>query len=133
MTTARLRTASPVLGLCGILLASYLLYVRETGATLACVSGGCERVQSSQHAEVLGVPVVLLGLFAYIGILVTGVIRRPLASLAQSVLALAALGYAAYLLYVQLLVVGTVCDWCLANDLLVATLAIVSAARWATD
>jgi hypothetical protein len=32
----------------GIGLAAYLLYARETGATLFCTGGGCETVQSSR-------------------------------------------------------------------------------------
>ncbi|HEY8792368.1 MAG TPA: vitamin K epoxide reductase family protein [Gaiellaceae bacterium] len=133
MTDARLRTASATLALFGIALATYLLYVRETGSTLTCISGGCEAVQSSPYAVVLGVPVALLGLVGYLGILAAGIARGQLASLGQAVLALAAFGYGTYLLYIQIHVLDALCVWCLANDSLVTALAFVSIARLASQ
>ena len=57
-----------------------------------------------------------LGLAAYLVLLVTACLRDELARLAQAVVALAAFAFSAYLVYVQLHVIGAVCDWCVASD-----------------
>ena len=46
--------------------AGYLLYVRVTDSALACSTGGCETVQRSAYAELLGFPVAGLGLAAFL-------------------------------------------------------------------
>ena len=43
--------------------------------------------------------------------------------LAMATLAAATVGIAAYLVVVQLVVLGAVCEWCVANDAIVAMLA----------
>lgn len=51
-----------MLSLVGAGIASYLVYVRYSHVTIACTTGGCEKVQSSRYAEVAGIPVAVLGL-----------------------------------------------------------------------
>jgi len=124
-----LRLAAAALALVGAGLAAYLLYARHTGATLACSSGGCETVQRSRYSELLGVPVAALGLFAYLTLLVAAVARGELARLAQAMVALTALGFTTYLLFVQLWLIGAVCDWCLASDAVTTALAGLALVR----
>ena len=69
MSERMLRLASAVLAAAGAAITGYLLYVRQTGGTLACATGGCETVQSSSYAEVLGVPVAGIGLLGFLGLL----------------------------------------------------------------
>jgi uncharacterized membrane protein len=57
-----------------------------------------------------------LGLVAYLLLLATACSRAELARLAQAVVALAAFAFSGYLVYLQLHVIGAVCDWCLASD-----------------
>ena len=89
MSEARLRVAIGSLALVGVALASYLLYVRWAGATLACTTGGCETVQASSYSKLLGVPVALLGLVAYVTIFATSLFRHDLARAAGFSIALA--------------------------------------------
>jgi len=124
-----LRLAAAALALVGAGLAAYLLSARYTGATLACSSGGCETVQRSRYSELLGVPVAALGLFAYLTLLVAAVARGELARLAQAMVALTALGFTTYLLFVQLWLIGAVCDWCLAGDAVTTALAGLALVR----
>jgi len=59
-----LRGAVAALSLAGIAVTGYLLWARWTSTELLCSTGGCETVQSSSYAELLGVPVaaaLLLG------------------------------------------------------------------------
>ena len=123
------RIASAVLALAGAGLSGYLLWVRETSATLVCATGGCETVQGSPYSEVLGMPVSLLGLVAYIALAVTALGRSENVQFAHTALALAAAVFSTYLLYVQVELIGAVCDWCLVSDVIVTGLAVLALLR----
>ena len=75
MSERGIRLAVAVVAAVGVGIAAYLTYVRYAGGTLACTTGGCEKVQTSSYAEVAGVPVALVGLIGYLLILGVGV--RP--------------------------------------------------------
>jgi uncharacterized membrane protein len=124
-----LRLAVGVLALAGAAVAGYLVWVRETGATLVCATGGCGTVQSSQYAEVAGVPVALLGLAGYVVLLLTALAAGETARLGQAAVALGAVIFSAYLLYVQVAVIGEVCDWCLVSDAIVTLIATLALLR----
>jgi uncharacterized membrane protein len=129
VTERALRIASVLLALAGAGVAGYLLWVREAGSALICATGGCETVQSSAYAEVLGVPVALLGLAGYLVLLATALLRSDNARLLHTALALAAAVFSSYLLYVQVELIGAVCDWCLASDGIVSGLAVLALFR----
>jgi uncharacterized membrane protein len=129
MSEGRLRIAIGSLALVGVALASYLLYVRWAGATLACTTGGCETVQASSYSKLLGVPVALLGLVAYVTIFATSLSRTDLARTAAVSVALSGVAFAAYLIYVQLAVIDAVCEWCLTSDVVMAVLAALTLLR----
>jgi uncharacterized membrane protein len=124
-----LRVATAVLALLGAALAGYLVYVRASGGAVACATGGCETVQSSRYAEVFGVPVALVGLIGYLIVLGCAVAAGDLARLAQAMVTLSAFIFSAYLLFVQLHLVGAVCRWCLVSDVLTTALAVVALLR----
>jgi uncharacterized membrane protein len=86
-------------------------------------------VQASSYSKVLGVPVALLGLAAYVTIFVCALVRNELARVSAASVALAGVGFAAYLLYAQLAVIDAVCEWCLASDGLVTVLAVLTLLR----
>jgi uncharacterized membrane protein len=122
------RFASAVLAVTGAAIAAYLLYVRQTGGALVCATGGCETVQGSPYAELFGVPVAGLGLAGFLGLVMTAVAKGERARLAQAALALSAFLFSCYLLYVQLAVIGAICQWCLVTDALIS--AIAATALW---
>jgi uncharacterized membrane protein len=109
----------------GVAVTAYLLAVRSGSAELVCRTGGCEAVQSSSYAEVLGIPVAALGLASFVAIGVLMLLGSPLAWATATALALAAVAFSAYLLIVQVAVIGEICDWCLVNDALVTLLAVL--------
>jgi uncharacterized membrane protein len=76
-------------------------------------------VQQSDYAELLGVPVALLGLLAYAAVLALTVLDGPRARLVTAVIALSAVGFALYLIVLQAFVIDAWCVWCLVNDLLI--------------
>ena len=123
MTDRNLRLAVGLLALAGAALSAYLVWTRWSGAELLCSTGGCETVQSSSYAEVLGVPVAVLGLGAYLLIAATTLLRTVEAAVAGAALALTGVAFSAYLLVVQLVVIEAVCQWCVANDVVISLVA----------
>ncbi len=129
VTDSGLRISTAVLALLGAAVAGYLLWVREAGTTLVCATGGCETVQSSTYAEILGVPVALFGLAGYVFILAAALFRGETARLLQVTLSVGAAMFSIYLLYVQMALIGSVCDWCLVSDGIVTALAVLALLR----
>ena len=67
----KLRTASLVLAVLGLLDSIYLVWVKYTGAYALCGPiGDCESVNSSQYSEIFGIPIALLGAGAYVVMIV---------------------------------------------------------------
>jgi uncharacterized membrane protein len=129
MSEQRLRAGIAAVATAGIGLAAYLLYARETGGELVCTTGGCDTVQSSRYAEIFGVPVAALGLATYLWILVTSWSSSELARLGQVAVALAACAFSTYLVFVQLHLIGAVCELCLISDALIAVAAALALLR----
>ncbi|MBA2385304.1 MAG: vitamin K epoxide reductase, partial [Actinobacteria bacterium] len=66
MSDRALRSLTALVAFSGIAIAGYLTLAHYRGNAVACpIGGGCETVQSSEYAELAGVPVALLGLSAY--------------------------------------------------------------------
>ena len=129
MTERSVRIASAVLASLGAAISAYVLYVRETDGSLVCSTGGCETVQSSSYAELLGLPVAALGLAGFVVLLAAALARGDWARLVNATVALAAFLFAAYLLAVQLIVIDAICQWCVATDVLTTALAALALVR----
>ena len=129
MSERILRLGSAAVAVLGITITAYLLYVRQTGGALACSTGGCQTVQDSSYAVVLGIPVAALGLVGFLGLLATALARGDWARLSQATLALTAFFVSAYLLYIQLAVIGALCQWCLAADVITTTIVALALLR----
>jgi uncharacterized membrane protein len=111
------------LGLVGLLVSLYL-WLWKIGAlgALACGDGGCETVQLSPYAYLLGVPVALLGVIGYLAILVVALAGlQPRLAAARwptdVLLALSAGGvaFSAYLTYLEAAVIHAWCRWCIGS------------------
>ena len=129
MTDVRLRRAIAVLALVGAGIAGYLTVVRALGEAPGCSTGGCEKVQSSDYAEVAGIPVALLGLLAYLALFATALRAGPAVAAIGAGIALASLAFAFYLFIVQLVVIEALCLWCLASDVVIALIAPLAVRR----
>lgn len=125
MNERYLRIAVALLSLIGAGIAGYLTYTHFSGVPPACGLGvhGCETVQTSSYSKLLGIPVALLGLLAYLSIFSTTLIRHLLLKQAGATLALTALGFNAYLLYVQAEKIHAYCVWCISNEIVSLILA----------
>ena len=132
MTDRRLRTAIAVLALAGVAIATYLTYVYYAGVKPFCVSGGggCEKVQSSDYAELAGVPVALLGLLGYVGILgAVLLLERELGKLVSAFLALVGFGFSMYLTWAELFRIHAICQWCASSAVIMTLLLVLTLVR----
>jgi uncharacterized membrane protein len=130
----RLRLIAAALALAGIAVATYLTWVHYEGIKPFCVAGGggCERVQTSDYADLAGAPVALIGLIGYVTILASLLIPRDLGRFAGAFLGLVGFGFSIYLTYLELFVIHAICQWCVASALLMTllmTVLVVRAAR----
>lgn len=133
MSERRLRIAAAVLALAGIGVAGYLTWIHYADLEPICAggSGGCEKVQTSDYAELAGVPVALLGLIGYGAILGSLALSGDLGRFAGAVMALAGFGFSAWLTYVELFEIDAICQWCVASAVIMSALALVTSLRFA--
>lgn len=131
MSDRALRAGVALVALAGVGVAGYLTYVHYQPDALICTSGGgCETVQDSSYAELVGIPVALLGLVAYLAVLALVAWDSELARTLAAGIALTSAGFAVYLLALQAFVIDAWCVWCLVNDVvIVPLLALLTAWR----
>jgi uncharacterized membrane protein len=110
----------------GLAIATYLTIVHYRGGVPVCASEGCEIVQRSRYAELLGVPVALLGALVFVALIASALLQTPVVVATAAALALASLVFALYLVYVQAVVLDAVCTWCIASDTLSAVVAVAA-------
>jgi uncharacterized membrane protein len=131
MSERRLRIAVAALSLAGIAVAGYLTWVHYADLEPICAggSGGCEKVQSSDYAELAGVPVALLGLIGYGAILSSLALPGDAGRFTGALLALAGFGFSAWLTYVELFEIDAICQWCVASAVIMTALAALTSLR----
>jgi uncharacterized membrane protein len=122
------------LALAGFFVALYLwLWKLGVVGSLACGTGGCEYVQTSGYAVVLGMPVAFFGVAGYLALLGVSLAglqprwaqrREPTLVL----LALSGLGvaFSGYLTYLEAAVLHAWCRWCLVSAGIIAGVFVVS-------
>jgi uncharacterized membrane protein len=113
----------------GLVVAGYLAINKLMGGTAAfCTAGGgCDAVQASRYAVLLGVPTALWGAAAYAAI--AGLAGAGLTAgrwQASFIIAAGMVGFSAYLTWIAAFVIGALCAYCLASAALsVALLAVL--------
>lgn len=118
-----------VLTLVGIGIAGYLTYIHYRGFDPACTFGGCERVQNSEWAKLAGVPVPLIGLIGYVGILGSLLVRGELARLATAGMAYVGFAFSMYLTYREIFDIRAICQWCVGSAVVMTLIAIFATIR----
>jgi uncharacterized membrane protein len=128
------RMGAALMSLLGLFVSAYL-YLYKIGriGTLACGSGGCETVQTSQWSRFAGVEVALIGLVGYAMLFVVGLIALQPSSdgrrwPADLLAALAAGGvlFTAYLTYLELFVIRAICRWCVGSAAIIVSVLILA-------
>jgi uncharacterized membrane protein len=106
------------LSLAGAVVAGYLTWIHYDLSLLSCTVGDCHTVQTSPYATIGPIPIALLGLGMFLAIAALAVVRwrSPVVSWPATFLAfLLAFGgvlYFAYLTYLEVAVIGAICQWC---------------------
>lgn len=123
-----LNRSVPILALLGLGVAGYMYYIEATYTPAICGPvGDCNAVQTSPYARILGViPVGLLGVAGYLGILAAWLWRQlrhdrwgnlmPIAILGMTVFGTS---FSIYLTYLEIFVIRAVCIWCLSSALII--------------
>jgi uncharacterized membrane protein len=133
MTDQRLRLLATLCALLGMAVAAYLTYVHYAELEPLCVGGGggCERVQSSDYAELAGIPVAVLGLIGYALILVSLWMPGEPGLVSGALLALVGFGFSVYLTWAELFEIEAICQWCVVSAVLMTGLAVLTVWRLA--
>ena len=119
-----------VLAAVGLAIAGYLTWVHYSGDEPLCLaSGACERVQSSDYAKLVGIPVALLWVVGYVAILASLAIRGEAGRMITALLAFVGVGFSAYLTYAEVFEIEALCQWCVASAAIMTVIAGLSAAR----
>jgi uncharacterized membrane protein len=123
-----------VLSLVGLLISLYLwLWKLGLMGPMVCVTGGCETVQMSEYAVVLGVPVALCGVLGFAALLGTSLVglqprwvdrREP--DLLLLVLSCGGMVFATYLTYLEAAKIHAWCQWCVACAVLIGIIFVSS-------
>ncbi|HVT40890.1 MAG TPA: vitamin K epoxide reductase family protein [Gemmatimonadaceae bacterium] len=135
------RNIIAVLSLAGVFLATYLsLYKLGIIGSLACGTGQCEVVQTSQWATLVGAPVALWGVGFYLAMFaasVAGSFGHLTESRAISVALVVMSGwgvlFSGWLTYVEVVKIEAICRWCVASAILVLALFVLSIGEMKKD
>lgn len=128
------RMAIALLCLAGLFVALYLwLYKLGVVGTMVCGTGGCETVQTSPYSRFLGIEVALIGVVGYAVLLAVAVAgTTPALAAARGpalllvLLSGGAVAFTAYLKYLEFLVIGAVCQWCVVSAVLILAVFLLS-------
>lgn len=136
---ARRRDALLALSVVGTGVAAYLSWVAFDSEQKPFCSGvgDCQAVQSSEFAEIGGIPIAVLGLGMYVTLLTLVAARRfwsgaaeagldrPMASATFGV-ALSGALYSGYLTYLELFEIEAICAWCVTSAVIVTLIMALS-------
>lgn len=127
---------TPLLSVAGIAVAAYLTYVHYNHDALVCGLGDCSLVQTSRYAELLGIPIAILGVLMYVALLGLSLLRLLLPArndlLSATIVStsFAGLAYAAYLTYVEIWVIEAICQWCVLSAIITAAIFAIEAVSY---
>jgi uncharacterized membrane protein len=105
---------------------------------LVCAESGtvnCNAVTTSAQSELFGIPVALLGLLWFAGMMglclpIAWRSFNPYVHLARGAGAVAGMGFVLWLLYAELIIVGAICIWCTVAHVLAFALFIIVVTTW---
>ena len=127
--------ASGLLVLAGLGVATYMTYVHFHGVqSLVCAGNGivnCAKVTTSAQSYFLGMPVSVLGLGYFVAATVffnpiAWRSRHRIVHLARVVMAVAGMIFVLWLLYAELIIIRSICEWCTGVHLITFALFVIT-------
>jgi uncharacterized membrane protein len=114
------------LALVGLAISAYLTWVQYAGIGPVCTAiSDCERVQSSDYAKLVGIPVAVVGVVGYAAILASLRMRVEVTAM----LAYLGLAFSAYLTWAEVFRIEAFCQWCVASALVALAIALLATLR----
>jgi uncharacterized membrane protein len=120
------------LSVLGVAIATYLTITHFDPKVLHCSAGSvfnCAAVTTSAQSRFLGIPVAFLGLFQYV--VMTGLCtpwawrsKRREVHLARLAFAAVGMGFVLWLIAAELLIIGSICEYCTAVHIITFALFI---------
>jgi len=118
--------AIAALAVLGLAISAYLTWVHYAGIEPVCSGiSDCERVQSSTYAELVGIPVAVIGVAGYATILASLWARVEVTAL----LSYLAVAFSGYLTWAELFRIEAICQWCVASAIVSLVIAVLATAR----
>jgi uncharacterized membrane protein len=128
--------ASIVLVVIGLLVSVYMTIYKITSNNEMCLgSGDCATVNNSRYSEIYGIPVALVGVGGYLAILGLHLVEKRNQHLKANAtlylfgLALTGFLFTLYLIYVEFALLDAICPFCLASQVIMTLVFIISVIR----
>ncbi len=114
------------LALLGLAISIYLTWVHYAGIKPVCSGiSDCERVQTSDYADLVGIPVAVLGIVGYGAILASLRTRVEVTAM----LSYLALAFSAYLTWAEVFKIEAICQWCVGSAVITLVIAVLATVR----
>jgi len=124
------RAAAIAVAVVGLGIATYLTIVHYTGGVSVCaIAHGCETVQKSDYSKLAGVPVALLGMLGYVGILAALIRDDERSRDVAAFISILGFGFSAWLTYTEVALINAICVWCVASAICMTILAALNVSR----
>lgn len=119
----------------GFLDASYLTINHYRGTNVGCsLTGGCEKVLTSEYALIFNIPVALIGALFYLTVFILALIytdlKKPLIIKILAVITALAFLSTLRFVYIQLFVLKSICQYCMLSAITSTLLFILSLLAW---
>jgi uncharacterized membrane protein len=125
-----IRAAAIAVAVIGLGIATYLTIVHYTGGASVCaIAHGCETVQKSDYSKLAGIPVAVLGLVGYVGILAALIRDDERSREVAAFLSILGFGFSAWLTYTEIALIDAICIWCVGSAICMTILAALNVAR----
>lgn len=138
MNLRRTLQALTLLSVLGLGVAAYLTWTYTMGGSPLCLgSSGCDTVQHSPYAWIMGIPIPALGGLVYVLLIGTAFLALRARTEEQENLLLALFGlslagvlFSAYLTYLELYVIYAICLWCVISAVIMAAIFALALLAW---
>lgn len=112
----------PLTTIVGLGAAAYLAFIEINQLEAVCgLVGNCNLVQQSPYAQIAGIPIGVIGIVGYIGLLVLWLVGRSPVWLLRAATVFG-VAFSIYLTFLEPFVIGATCMWCLTSALIMLLL-----------